>query len=163
MKKCSLCERTEENYRIIKSKKYGLICRRCYQRERKSDIRYRPPEYGEIKYSPEGKPICHICCKAYDKVLAHVWQVHKLSAREYKRDYGLDVIKGIMSEESTEIARQRNKENYDLVVEENLLDKGEETRFKEGFKGRTRDQMSEQTRRRLVKQANRIRKKRKEK
>ena len=57
-----------------------------------------------------------------------------------------------MSEESTELARQRNKENYDLVVEENLLKGGEETRFEENHRGRTKDQISEQTRRRLIKQ-----------
>lgn len=152
MRKCSYCERTSESHKIINSKEYGMLCDRCYQRERNNPIRYEQPKYGEVSYSPEGKPICHICCKAYDKVLSHVWQVHKLSAREYKRDFGLDVIKGIMSEESTEIARQRNKENYDLVVEENLLRRGEESRFEENHRGRTKDLVSEQTRRRLIKQ-----------
>ena len=161
MRRCSHCDRTSESHRIVKSKEYGMVCDRCYQRERNNPIRYERPLHGEVAYSPKGKPICHICCKAYDKVLAHVWQVHKLSAREYKKEFGLDVIKGIMSEESTELARQRNRENYDLVVEENLLKGGEETRFEENHRGRTKDQVSEQTRRRLIKQL-RINEKREE-
>lgn len=149
---CEKCGRTSEKYRIIKSKKYGMICERCNQRERNNPITYELPEYGEVAYSPEGKPICHICGKAFDKLIAHVWQIHRLRAREYKKEFGLDVIKGIMSKESTEIARQRNKENYDLVVEENLLKNGKKSRFKDEHRGRTKDQVSEQTRRRLIKQ-----------
>ena len=152
MRKCSYCDRTEKTHKILNNKEFGYVCNRCYQREKNHPRRYELPQYGEVKYSPDDKPICHICGKAYDKLLSHVTQVHNINARDYKKEFGLDVIKGIMSEESTEIARVRNEENYDLVVEENLLKKGEKTRFEEGCKGRTKDKVSEQTRRKLIKQ-----------
>ena len=152
MRRCSRCERTSESHRIIKSKEYGMLCDRCYQREKNNPITYKLPEYGEVTYSPDNKPICHICGKAFNKILSHARQVHKVSAREYKETYGLDVKKGIMSPKSTSLARQRVYENYDVSIENNLLDRGKKSRYKEGHKGRTKDQVSEQTRRRLVKQ-----------
>ena len=152
MRKCNLCERASNDGRMINNKDHGLLCSRCYQRVRSKAITYDLPNYGEVALSPDGKPICHICGKAYDKVLAHVWQIHEMSAYDYKLEFGLDVGKGIMSEESTELASTRLHENYDVVVVENLLEKGKSTRFTDGHKGRTKDLVSEQTRRRLVKQ-----------
>lgn len=152
MRKCRLCDRTSNGYRIIKSKEHGMLCDRCYQRERNNSITYDLPKYGEVALNPEGKPICHICGKAFDKILAHAWQVHDINAYDYKKEFGLDVQKGIMSEESTELASTRLHENYDVAVVENLLEKGKPTRFNKGHEGRTKDLVSEQTRRRLIKQ-----------
>lgn len=55
-----------------------------------------------------------------------------------------------MNEEAREVLRQRVKENYDLVVAKNLLKNGQQSRFKAGGRGRTKEQVSEQTRRQLV-------------
>ncbi len=104
---------------------------------------------GEIHYDKEGKPICHICGKSFKKLLSHVWQKHKMSAYDYKKHFGLETTKSIMCKESIEIARQRNLENYDKVVKNNLIRKGENTRFKEGYKGRTKDQVSPMTAKKL--------------
>lgn len=151
MKKCNLCGKTSaQTRRIIKSKTHGHLCETCYQRERTNPITYTIPKYGEVAYSPDGKPICHVCGKAYHKILAHSWQVHNLSAYDYKKQFGLETSYGIMSEESTKLARKRVYENYDTSIKENLLEKGTETRFKEGHEGRTKDQVSEQTRRELI-------------
>lgn len=144
MKKCNLCGDTQSK-RYINNKKHGLLCMKCYQRERKNPTVYTKPNYGEIKLNEDGKPICHICGKAYNKLLTHVWQIHGLSAREYKKEFGLDVIKGIMSEESTKIASNKAYENYDLVVKKNLIENGMKTRFIKGHKGRTKNMVSEQT------------------
>lgn len=153
MRECEYCDRTEETHHITKSKEFGMICGRCNQRKTRGDNTvYEIPEYGEVTYNHEGKPICHICGKAYNKVLSHAYHIHEIRAREYKEEFGLDVIKGIMSEESTELASKRNEENRELVVKENLVKKGKETRFEIGNKGRTKDQVSEQTRRRLAEQ-----------
>lgn len=104
---------------------------------------------GEIHYDKEGKPICHICGKSFKKLLAHVWQKHRMSAYDYKKHFGLETTKSIMCKESIEIARQRNLENYDKVVKNNLIRKGENTRFKKGYKGRTKDQVSPMTAKKL--------------
>lgn len=111
---------------------------------------YPLPGYGEIAYSPDGKPICHICGKAYNKPLAHAWQIHGITEKEYKKEFGLDVTVGILSEESRALARKRVYENYDVAIAENLLKKGKNTRFKKGSQGRVKEKVSEQTRRALV-------------
>lgn len=64
--------------------------------------------------------------------------------------YGLDVGKGLCSEEYKELLREYVRENYDKVVEENLIEKGKKTRFVYGDVGRPKDKVSEQSRRRLV-------------
>ena len=125
---CRLCGDTER--RLIHSPEHGAVCSRCYQRVKRAGKVYDLPLYGELKYSEDGKPICHICGMAFDKVLSHVWQVHDMTEQEYKKQFGLETTKGIMSEKSTALARQRNEENYGVVVEENLLMAGEKTRLK---------------------------------
>ena len=148
MKKCRVCGESER--RVINSPEYGLVCSRCYQRLRNNSKVYDLPKYGEIDYSEDGKPICHVCGLAFDKVMSHVWQVHEMTENEYKKKFGLETTKGIMSEKSTKLARKQCLKNYALVCEENLLKNGVGTRFKKGSTGRTKEMVSEYTRRKLV-------------
>ena len=101
--------------------------------------------YGKVEYDEEGYPICEICGGSFKRVAAHARQKHDVSAREYKQMFGLDVKKGICSKESRDLARERLFENYDVSVKKNLIKKGSKSRFKVGSKGRTKDQLSEQT------------------
>lgn len=103
--------------------------------------------YGKPEFDSEGKPVCEICGLAFARVCAHVRQAHGLSAREYKQEFGFDVKKGICSRESREIARQRFFEHPEVM--DNLLEAGKAHRFKSGHQGRTKDMVSEQTRRML--------------
>ena len=101
----------------------------------------------------EGKIQCFICKGWYKKICSHTTQRHNLDAKAYKKLMGKDNKKGLICEKSKELARQRNKENFDIVVKENLLKKGAETRFKEGHKlGKYK--RSPQTLERLKKQFN---------
>lgn len=144
MKKCQICGKTEG--RIIKSN--GIYyCNRCYQR--RGHKIYPLPPYGEIKYNEEGNPICHICGEAHKKLMSHVWQVHGISAYDYKKEFGLDVGKGIMSEESKKKIRNKTLEHKEIVIDKNLLEHGRKSRFKKGHRGRTKEYVSEQTRRML--------------
>ena len=113
------------------------------------------PHYGEVIYDDKGKPTCHICGRSFNKLLNHVWQKHGLSAREYKIKFGLNVSHGIISQATREKLQESVHNNYSKVVEINLIKKGRKTRFKKGNKGRTKDKLSEQERRRL---SNRFRK-----
>jgi hypothetical protein len=92
-------------------------------------------------------------------LLSHVWQKHDLLADEYKEMFGLDKKKGILNEDAREVLRQRVKENYDVVVAQNLLKNGQRSRFKYGSGGRTKDKVSEQTRRMLSQRISKKRKK----
>lgn len=105
--------------------------------------------YGIIEYDDDGKPICEICGRSFKRVLNHVRQKHDMNEREYKLKFGFDLSKGICSEESSQATREKTLENYDRVIKDNLIKKGKKSRFKPGSKGRTKDKVSEQTRRRL--------------
>ena len=111
---------------------------------------YEIPKFGEIKLNEDGKPICHICGKAYNKLMAHVWQIHELLEKEYKKKFGLELYNGIMSKHSKGIARARALENSDVVIKKNLIEKGKSTRFELNSSGRTVDKVSERTRKRLI-------------
>ena len=106
--------------------------------------------YGAIEYNDSGQPKCEICGEHFNRVLSHVRQKHKMNEKKYKKSYGLDLHKGICSKESSEKSRASVVANYDNVVSNNLIKRGEPTRFKDGSKGRTKDKVSEQTRIMLI-------------
>lgn len=112
---------------------------------------------GIIKYDKHGNPICEICGKAFKRVLSHVRQKHDMSEREYKLKFGYDLKKGICSAESSQKSREAVFNNYEICIENNLLDHGIESRFQNGHEGRTKDQVSAQTKRRLIKHIKSIR------
>lgn len=107
------------------------------------------PHYGEIQYDVNGNPICHICGKSFPKLGAHIWNGHKMRTREYCQIFGLNVGKGICSNEYAMKMREYAYQNYDVVISENLIKEGKRTRFRKGSEGRTREKMSEQTKRAL--------------
>lgn len=102
--------------------------------------------YGIIEFDDMGNPVCEICGKSFKRVLTHVRQKHDMTERDYKIKFGFDLKKGICSKFSSELSRIAVEDNYDRVVVQNLNKKGKSTRFKKGDKGRTKDQVSEQTR-----------------
>lgn len=110
--------------------------------------------YGIIEYNEEGKIKCEICGKYFARVSSHVRQKHNMSAYEYKKAYGFDTTKGICSEKSRKKSSKKAYENYQKVIAENLISKGSSTRFKKGCKGRTKEQLSEQSIIRLTNQIN---------
>ena len=106
--------------------------------------------YGIIEYNSEGQPKCEICGRYFSRVIAHARQKHFISEREYKLQFGFDLKKGICSKESSEKSRIKALDNYDKVIAINLTQKGSKSRFVKGSKGRTREQVSEQTRIMLI-------------
>lgn len=108
------------------------------------------PEYGTLVQDSAGNYVCHICGKAFKKVLSHATQAHGITAQEYKRTFGLYSSKGILAPESKELARKRNSENSFLVVERNLKSLGQATRFKKNSQGRPKEKVCEQLRQALI-------------
>lgn len=81
----------------------------------------------------ENKKIkCLECGKSFLRPCSHVWQVHGLSARDYKALHGLDVRRGIATEEYRDRMREHVVKNYKKVVEKNLIKNGIKSRFKKG-------------------------------
>lgn len=93
----------------------------------------------------DGLPQCHICGKGFRRLLTHVRQAHDMSAREYKEAHGLNVTHGILSQDSRELSREAALRNADKVIKQNLIQKGQRSRYRKGGKGRTKDQVSVQT------------------
>lgn len=78
----------------------------------------------------EWKIICELCWKSFNKVIAHIWQKHKLSWKQYRVMFWLSMRWWLMSQQSYQLAKDNNEANYDEVVVNNLLNKGSNTRFK---------------------------------
>lgn len=142
--RCSKCNEVV-NTRLILG-----MCSRCYQRERANSKKkvYPLPKKGEVAYAPDGTVICHICGRSYNKVLAHVWQVHNMTEKEYKDEFDLIHRNGLVSE-STKVKLQKAVvDNYDKVVTDNLVNGGKSTRFKSGeVQGKSRRVSLEEKRR----------------
>jgi len=90
-----------------------------------------------------GKHECKICGKWFDRVGSHVVQVHHITAREYRKEFGFDLKRGQVTDEYRETMREHVFENGTI---ENLK-KGESHRFVKGHK--INYERSEQTQERL--------------
>lgn len=143
--KCSKCGDD------IKSRVLKGMCEKCYQRvARDSKTKtYELPKKGEVKYSPDGLVICHICGKAYKKLMNHTWQIHGLTEKEYKLEFGLNATQGLICEETKQKMQIAVKKHYDKVVLNNLIEKGEKTRFFKGSEGRSKSKIRAQELNRL--------------
>lgn len=68
---------------------HGNLCQTCRKYQNNGGIWHELPQYGEVKYDEYGKPICHICGMAYDKLIEHTIRKHKLNSEEYRSKFGL--------------------------------------------------------------------------
>ena len=105
--------------------------------------------FGKIEYNNDNQPKCEICNKYFDRVVSHVRQKHELNEKEYKKMFGFDLNKGICSKESSDKSSIQTLKHYDKCIKNNLIIKGSKSRFNNGNKGRTKEQVSAQTRIRL--------------
>ena len=113
------------------------------------------PNYGKVVKTADGRLVCHICGRPFRKLGAHVVQKHGITAWEYKVMFGLDVIRGLISDEHRQHLSDCVTRNYDVVVKQNLIECGAATRFSLHSKGRVKAVVSEQTRLRLIEQGKR--------
>lgn len=137
---------------IIKGRVLRGMCETCYQRwnrDRKTKT-YDLPEIGEVKYSPDGLVICHVCGKAYKKLMNHARQIHGLTEKEYKMEFGLNANQGLICESTKRKLQHAVEKHYDTVVLKNLIKNGEKTRFYKGSQGRSRSKISVQELNRLT-------------
>lgn len=74
-----------------------------------------------------------------------------MGEKEYKKEFGLNLHQGIVSKKTKAKLQKSVKSNYEKVVAENLICKGKETRFKKGSEGRTKEKLSVQEYKNLVK------------
>lgn len=129
MKTCKRCNKEIPAVPHANNVKYCKPCRA----EVYKYIEYRK-EYGRRRRGMQanGKLQCLICMRWYRKVLSHVWQCHGVLAHEYKDTFGIEQGKGLIDSEQREALREHVKANADVVVKNNLINKGKMTRFKKG-------------------------------
>jgi hypothetical protein len=104
------------------------------------------------------KIACLICGKKFIKPLAHVWQKHNMSAREYKEEFDLPKKTGLITEEHRELLRQ----NLQLKSIQTIKEAGKKSRFIKGDKRAGRYIRTEAQKQRLREHIKQIRKNNKE-
>lgn len=112
----------------------GDICMRKYTYEKRKAVwtaRNLITRETRGKFAKD-KLQCPHCKKYYRKLASHTWQVHEVRHTELKNDLGLDKKKGLIPESDKEVLRKHVINNYDVVVKENLITKGTNTRLKKG-------------------------------
>lgn len=112
---CSKECRERSNY--LKQKKSGYNTR--WQKEKR--------DYLASLEDPK-KVQCLICGKWYVQVCSHVQQVHGMTKREYKKEFGLDVKRGVVPDWYRKLKGDQamNNDTY------KNLKAGEKYRFKKG-------------------------------
>lgn len=95
---------------------------------------------------PSSKKIqCLVCGKYYIQVCSHVLQVHKLTARKYKEEFGLDVKRGRIPKWYRKVKAEICKENGTTLTGA----EGIKCRFKVGDRRAGRYERSAETMTRL--------------
>lgn len=110
----------------------GKYCQKCYNYLRiHPEGVYPIPPVGEVHYANNGDPICHICGMAYRKLGNHVAFRHHMTQQEYRDRFKLYHNTKLSNNGYKELMRLYNKENYDIVVKQNLIKGGVNTRVSE--------------------------------
>lgn len=116
---------------------YKRICQECgkpfettYGRKMRCSRPCTVAYNNHKKYNvfAEGKIKCLMCGGWYVKVLAHVWQVHKLGQNEYREHFDLPLKRGMIPDWHKKILADNVRENGTI---ENLK-KGAGRRFVKG-------------------------------
>lgn len=107
----------------------GKYCQKCYEYLKKHpEGIYELPKAGEIVYASNGDPICHICGMAYRKLGNHIAFKHHMTQNEYREKFRLHHNTKLSNNAYKETMRSYVQRDYDLVVKENLLKGGVNTR-----------------------------------
>lgn len=113
----------------------------------------KKPIYKKVRYDEDWLVICELCWGSYNKLGCHIRLKHNILTRDYRKMFWLDNNARLMSKASIELARKRNRENYDKVVVQNLIKKGVNTRYYIWHEWRFREKCSPQTMARLSQQS----------
>jgi hypothetical protein len=144
--KCKQCKKTftSKSSHARNVKFCSLHCRNKFYLPRVSAWARNKADRLASKPSPN-KIQCLVCGKWYIQVCTHIFERHHLLAREYKKDFGLDVKRGKIPQWYRQVKAEICKENGTVL-------KGFEGKkywWKKGSKIAGRYQRSEETMNRL--------------
>ena len=124
MKRCITCNRPHS--------RNADECQACYSyRKRHPGDTPKIPQKGII-IEEHDELRCHVCGRLYSRLIPHARQAHNLTKREYCDRYQFLYNQQFTAQKTHNLSSRKNKEHHDLVVKENLLKKGQATRFKKG-------------------------------
>jgi hypothetical protein len=103
----------------------------------------------------EQRTLCQICGHRYQHLGSHVAKAHKMTAKEYKEEFGLDFKFSLISSEVKQKKRDAFEERREYYLG-NFLKAGKRYRFKKGHDAKKLKRVSQQSLQRLVEQANDI-------
>lgn len=132
--KCEHCggDKRKVKRPIIFSTQFNqYLCTNCIKHHEEHPIHPLPPK-GVISRDEEGRVICHVCGRAYDKLTVHVQQRHKMSKEHYLETYGLNRGAKLTSINHNHKLKKMIKVQSNL---QNIAEVGKETRFKKGQVG----------------------------
>jgi len=99
----------------------------------------------------EQRTICQICGKVFQHLGSHVAKRHKMTAREYKEEFGLDYKFSLISREVLEKKREAFEEDREKYLK-NLFKHGKKYWFKKGQSRKPILRVSKQSRKRHLAQ-----------
>lgn len=112
----------------------GKLCQACYRYYKlHPEGRYPLPKEGTVEYASNGDPICHICGEAHRKLGNHIQNRHDISQNEYRDKFKLYHNTRLSNKEYIEQMSNINNKHRDIVVKENLIKHGQNTRFTMNF------------------------------
>ncbi len=132
---CSEQCRNKRNYLTVRNK----MGREAFNERQRKYL------YLQKIEDPRGKIQCKICGKWYRQVGTHIVQVHKITAREYRKAYGFDVKRGQLPDDLREHKAEQVFDNGTV----NNLKVGKKFWFKKGQEGVGVYERSAQTMERL--------------
>lgn len=106
---CQDCGRSNKRTKYFKEFE-TILCDSCIKTWRNNPVKYIPP-IGEMHFDEEGKLICHICGRSYDKLASHIRGKHRISEKEYKERFGLNRTYRLTSEKIKEMFRDNPSVN----------------------------------------------------
>lgn len=148
-KLCTNCQKPIIRGPKANNVRYCAECRTEAYKYKEYRRQWQLNRSGQYK---EGKKQCLICGKWYNKPVSHAYNYHGVDKRSYKEAFGLDVRRGIVAEVTKEKLQEAVKNNFELVVKQNLITKGKNTRFTRGDPTIGKYERSQQTKERLKKQ-----------
>ena len=117
---CNVCGRSSEQ-------SYSGKCQCCYDYFKRGGVINDLPRNGEIATDIDGKIICHVCGRSFNKLGAHVYMIHGFTEKQYKEKFGLNRSSSLSSKDLIKKCRDNIYNNYN-VIETNLIEGGKETR-----------------------------------
>ena len=107
----------------------GGLCQGCYKYFHNGGVVYPIPPKGVVAKDDNGKIICHICGRSYNRLGSHIKESHQMTIKEYKEEFGL-----CNCARTTEDNYHKMMQDYAEIygMGDRLIETGKNTRIKVG-------------------------------